>query len=118
MAAIVALHPSAAGDEPVPERSVLDRWQLLSSGGLLAARRAGKIAWIKGKRGSVWYRPSAVRDYIAAYLENPCHDRAQDHCSSSTDNGSLPSMEAGTSTGSGLTPELQEHVERVLAQSI
>jgi hypothetical protein len=112
----VALLP--ATDEPIREQAAVQNWPLLSPAGLHAARLAGKIAWIRGKRGSIWYRPSAIRAYIAEHLETPCRAHAPARSSNSPANGSPPSPAPATSTASGMTPELEEHVARACAQRI
>lgn len=61
-------------DEPISEKDARERWGCLSASGLRAARRAGTIAWVRGPRGSAWYRPSAVRAFITTHLETRTAD--------------------------------------------
>jgi hypothetical protein len=74
------------------EVDVLQRWPALSKSGLRAARHGGRIAWVKGKRGSAWYRPSAIETFITEELEQPCHDLAKKLSSNS---GQWIAREAG-----------------------
>ena len=70
------------------EPDVLTRWPALAKSTLLAARKTGTIAWVRGKRGSAWYRPSAIETFITKELEQPCLGLEQTLSSSSESNGS------------------------------
>src|SRR5580692_5841965 len=109
---------SSKHDEPISEKDVLDRWPLLSLEDLRAARKHGRIAWISGKRGSAWYRPSAVQIYITEFKERRCHVREKTPSSSLANNGSAQFLEAPRSTASGMTRELEERVAQASAQRI
>ena len=100
------------------EPDVLARWPALSKCGLRAARQAGRISWVKGKRGSAWYREETIESYIAKELEQPCHDLARDHSLNLAANG-LPKIPAPHfSTDSGLSQALEEHAARACARKI
>jgi hypothetical protein len=90
----------------------------ISKLGLRAARHAGQIAWVRGKRGSAWYRPSAIEQFISKELEKPCHDRGPARSSKSVTSGSPMIPDHHSYTDSGLSPELEEHAARALAQQI
>lgn len=117
MTGAIAHLPGATG-ELMPEKAVLNQWPCLSLEGLRAARAAGKIAWVKGKRGSAWYRPEAIRNYIREYLEKPCRAPELEPSSNSAAIGSPPSQGENVYTLSGLTPEMVEHAGRASAQRI
>jgi len=105
-------------DDLISEIAVLARWPALSKSRLRIARHTGLIAWVKGKRGSAWYRPSSVEDFIKRKLEHPCLENAPDHYSSSATTGSPTKKEQKSSTTSGLSPELEELVAQVSVQKI
>jgi hypothetical protein len=56
----------------ISESDVLTRWPALSRSRLLAARESGTISWVRGKRGSAWYRSIAIENFISKELEQPC----------------------------------------------
>jgi hypothetical protein len=107
-----------ASDTLVSEADVLTRWPALSRAALLAARKSQRIGWVRGKRGSAWYRPSAVEIYISQELEQPCRAHAHDHYLNSVDSGSPTTQDRPSSTVSGLSPALEEHAARACAQKI
>jgi hypothetical protein len=102
----------------VSERDVLTRWPALSKAGLKGARQTGKIARVRGKRGSAWYRASAIETFISKELEQPCRAHAHDHYSNSAVNGSPTTQDHLISTVSGLSPELEEHAALASARRI
>ena len=61
--------PVIDADSLISEPDVLARWPALSKSRLRIARHTGIIAWVKGKRGSAWYRPPAIEIFIAKELE-------------------------------------------------
>jgi hypothetical protein len=109
--------PGAFG-ELMDEKAVLKQWPCLSHEGLLIARKRGIISWVRGKRGSPFYRPDAVRQYIADYLENPCQDPAPEACSKSAVTGSPRSRTVRDITLSGLTPAMVELAGEASARRI
>ena len=102
----------------ISETDVLTRWPALSRSALLAARKAGSIAWVRGKRGSAWYRPAAVETFITKELEQPCRDHAREISLNSAANGSPKNPEGPGGTDSGMTPAMEEHVALACAQTI
>jgi hypothetical protein len=102
----------------ISEVAVLARWPALSKSTLRAARKAGRISWVKGKRSSAWYRASAVEKFIEKRLEQPCHDQDQSPYLSSVANGSLTTQGPKNFIGSGLPSDLEELVARASAQRI
>ena len=102
----------------ISEPDVLKRWPALSKAGLLAARKTGTIAWVRGKRGSAWYRPSAIETFITKELEQPCLDRGLAPSSRSATNGLPTSKDPKNYTASGLSQELEELVAQVSVQKI
>ena len=108
----------APDDEPISQEQVLARWACLSVERLRAARAAGHISWIKGKRGHPFYRPGAVKAYIADYLEHPCPAHGPIPSSNSADNGSPATQPRLTYIDFGVTEEMLEHVARVSARQI
>lgn len=101
------------------ESQVIKFWPCLSRIGLRAARKSGKIRWVRGQRGTAWYETSAVREYIRDVLEVArCLDHDPDPCSNSAVNGSRPRAIEEICTAIGSTPELEEHVAKVCAQRI
>src|SRR6185437_7022522 len=116
--------PTIAPTDPSPEdtliseREVLRRWPVLSLDDLRGARKSGRITWVAGKRGSAWYRPSAIQAYISEFKEHRCLARERMPCSSLATNGSAEFPEARHSTVSGLTQEMEERVAQASAQRI
>jgi hypothetical protein len=102
----------------ISEADALKRWPPLSKSRLLAARKCGRIAWVRGKRGSAWYRPSAIETFITMELEQPCRGRAQEISLNSAANGSPKNQVPHSSIVSGLSPALEEHAARACAQKI
>jgi hypothetical protein len=102
----------------ISETEALARWPALSKSGLRSARHAGRIAWVRGKRGSAWYRPSAIETFIQQELEQPCRARAHDHSLLSQTNGSPTTQDRHSSIASGLSQELEERVAQASAQRI
>lgn len=104
--------------ELISELEVLRRWPALSKSTLRAARKAGRISWIKGKRGSAWYRVTAIKSFINAEMEIPCRDRVHDQNTLAAINGSQKSRGAPAGTGFGLTKEQEELAAHLCAQRI
>lgn len=102
--------------ELLSEADVLALWPCLSRDSLLAARKARRIAWVRGKRRAPWYRPAAVRAFIDSLEQCPVPDETR--CSSLAGNGSPASREEPASTASGLTEELIDLAARASAQTI
>jgi hypothetical protein len=101
----------------ISETEVLVRWPALSKAGLKAARENGKISWVRGKRGSAWYRPSAIEHFINQELEQPCRDHARAPSLNLPGNG-LPTIPvASGSIASGVTRAMEEHVALVYEQA-
>ena len=100
------------GELLIPEIEVLARWPALSKCGLRAARQARRIAWIRGKRGSAWYRLSEIEIFITKELEQPCRVARRDPNLNLPVNGSPKNQDAPATTVSGLTQELAEHAAR------
>lgn len=94
--------------ELLPEKEILRRWPLLSLNHLRAARASGTIAWVRGKRGTAWYRPEAVTEYIRKYLEEPCREQPLEA------HGLPPSNKGKDTMTASVPPEL---LERVAARS-
>jgi len=94
----------------ISENDVLARWPALSKSALLAARKSGRIGWVRGKRGSAWYREEAIEAFITKELEQPCHDQEHDRFSNLADNGSPRTPVRPSYTASGLSQALEEHV--------
>lgn len=105
-------------DHLIAEADVLARWPALSKSGLRAARHAGRIAWIRGKRGSAWYRASAIEEFIRRELEQPCREQGPDRYSNSVANGLPKNPDVPASIVSGMTPEMEELVAQASAQRI
>lgn len=106
-------------DTLLSESQVVKTWPCLSRIGLRAARKSGKIRWVRGQRGTAWYEPSAVREYIRDVLEVARWlDHDPDPCSNSAVNGSPPKAIEEICTAIGSTLELEEHVAKVCAQRI
>lgn len=105
-------------DPPLSEPQVLARWPLLSRDRLRAARTAFQISWVRGKRGSAWYRATAVEQFIAKELERPCRDHAHAPSLNSEDNGSPENLAVPDIIASGMTPEMVEHIAQASAQRI
>jgi len=105
-------------DDPIPEAEVLARWPVLAASALRIARHQGKIAWIRGKRGTAWYRAEAVQSYISTYMEQPCRALERHPSSNLEDNGSRTSRAAPISTDIGLSRDLEEHVAKAFARKI
>lgn len=99
------------------ESEVLARWPALSKSGLRAARKAGRISWIKGKRGSAWYREEAIETFIHEELEL-CRARAHEKNTFAAINGSRRNQAALVGTVSGLTKEQEELAAHLSAQRI
>jgi hypothetical protein len=108
----------ANSEELLSEATVLSRWPALSKSLLRIARQQGRISWVKGKRGSAWYRPPSVETFITKELEQPCLDHAPDRSLSSAGNGSLTTQDRRSSIDSGLNSELEERVALASAQRI
>jgi hypothetical protein len=102
----------------VSEAAVLTEWPVLSKATLTRARKSGRIAWIRGKRGSAWYRPSAIEEFIKKELEQPCRAHAPDHSLNSKGNGLLKNPASPDSIDSGVTPALAERVAQASAHRI
>jgi hypothetical protein len=102
--------------ELISEAAVLKRWPLLSKHQLRAARKAGRISWIKGKRGSAWYRAIFVENFIAQELE--CLAQESDPYLKSAASGSLKNPDDLVSTVSGMIPEMEELASQASAQRI
>jgi hypothetical protein len=102
----------------IAEADALTKWPALSKSGLRAARHTGRIAWVRGKRGSAWYRLSAIETFIQQELEQPCRARAYDHSLRSLTNGSPMTQDRHSSIDSGLSLELEELVAQASAQRI
>jgi hypothetical protein len=108
----------SAFDGLMSEAAVLKCWPALSKARLRVARGVGQIAWVKGKRGSAWYRPTAIETFITKELEQPCRVPEQSHSSSSAINGSPESQDRKNSIVSGLSQELAERVAKASLQKI
>jgi hypothetical protein len=102
----------------LPEAQVLKQWPCLSTTGLRAARKSGKIRWYKGKRSSAWYLPEDIWTFIANNMEASWQGHVQNRCSNLQGNGSPTSMEPETFIDSGMTLELEEHAARASARRI
>ena len=107
-------------DDPIPEAQVLARWPVLSAAGLRRARLEGKIGWVRGKRGSAWFRPTAVQAYIHDFLENEpsCHVSERPHSLNSAASGSRAAQIRPASTDIGLSPEAIEQAALAFARKI
>jgi len=105
-------------EELLAEADVLDRWPALSKSSLRTARQQGRISWVKGKRGSAWYRASAVEKFIEKRLEQPCHDQDQSPSSKSEGTGLRESRTDQDFIITGMTQELEERAARSLARTI
>jgi hypothetical protein len=114
----VAPAPLTTVEPLIAEADVLKQWPVLSRALLLAARKQGRIAWVRGKRGSPFYRPSAIEEFIHKELEQPCRAHAHDHSLNSAANGSPTTQHPDSSIVSGLSPVLEEHAARAYAQKI
>jgi hypothetical protein len=102
----------------ISEQDVLKRWPVLSGSKLLGARKSGRIAWVRGKRGAAWYRASAVEIFIAKELEQPCRDPGPEIYLRSADSGSPKSLADQGSIASGMTPALAERAALASARRI
>jgi hypothetical protein len=100
------------------EPDVLSRWPALSKCGLRAARKTGRISWVRGKRGSAFYREEAIEQFIQKELEKPCRDHARDLYLNSAANGSPGSPAHPSTTDFGLSQELEEHAAQACARKI
>jgi hypothetical protein len=100
------------------EDDVLAQWPALSKCGLRAARQAHKIGWVRGKRGSAWYRPSAIETFISEELEQPCRAHAQEPSLNSAANGLPKNLGVLASTVSGMTLEMEERAAQASALRI
>lgn len=107
-----------AVDALMPESAVLNNYPVLSLSRLRRARAEGEIAWVKGKRGSAWYRPSAIETFITEHMETPCHDNPKRPSLNSADNGSPKNRERRLSVVTGLSPDQVEHAALACAQKI
>jgi hypothetical protein len=104
-------------DQLLAEQAVLTRWPALSKATLINARKSGKIAWVRGKRGSAWYRASAIEDFIKKELEQPCHEQGPDRYSNSAANGSPKNLDAPATIVSGMSPDMEKMEELVALAS-
>src|SRR5690242_14129460 len=102
------LFPGPPPDPPagtlIPEDQVLRYRPTLAKSLLLAARKANKITYTKGARGTVWYRLPDVDAYLKT-RETQCQGRAPDAYSNSAGTGSPKSQGGRGCTVSGMTPE-------------
>jgi hypothetical protein len=105
-------------DPLMAEADVLMRWPALSQTRLRVARHRGHIAWVKGKRGSAWYRPSAIETFITKELEQPCRADAHAPSLNLAANGSPATRDHPSSTVFGLSRELEEHAAQACARKI
>jgi hypothetical protein len=105
-------------DDLISEPDVLQRWPALSKSRLRIARHTGLITWVRGKRSSAWYRPSAIETFISKELEQPCRAQETGPYLSSEVNGSPMNEGRKSSTDSGLSPELEELVAQRLVRKI
>ena len=80
----------------------------LALGLLRGARKAGLIAWTRGKRGSAWYTLADIDAFLETRKMPICHAQNPIPCSNSAASGSRLT----------LNPELEEHVARALARQI
>ena len=116
---ITPTDPDALLADPLlSERTVLERWPALSKCGLRAARQTGRIAWVRGKRGSAWYRPSAIEIFIINEMEQPCLAPAPGRSSRSAINGSLRNLVVPVTTATGKTQPQAEQDALASAQRI
>ncbi len=76
------------------------------------------IAWVRGKRSSAWYRPSAIEQFITQELEQPCRAHVHETSLNFVDNGSQKNQVVPAYTVSGMTQEMEEHAARASAQRI
>lgn len=105
-------------EQLLSEPDVLRRWPALSRAMLRSARQTGRIGWVRGKRGSPWYRPSAIETFINKELEHQCRVQEPDPYSSSGTNGLPQNRAQKNSTDSGLSQEQEELVAQRLVQKI
>jgi len=108
----------APNDALISEADVLTRWPALSKSKLLAARKAGRIAWVRGKRGAAWYRATSIEHFITMELEQPCRDRENMPSLNSAANGSPKNPAAVASIASGMTPAMAARAAQASAQRI
>lgn len=109
--------PDPAPDTLIAEDQVLRYRPALAKSLLLAARKAKKITFTTGARGTVWYRLPDVDAFLKT-RETQCLGHAPDPSLKLTDTGSRKSQAGTGSTISGMTRELAEHVAEASAQEI
>ena len=115
------MRTSAVSDESdalMSEPDVLTRWPALSKSGLRAARHDGRIRWVRGKRGSAWYRATAIETFISQELEQPCLDPDPGSSYPLESTGSPKNPAALDSIITGTTNELAERAGLASAQRI
>lgn len=104
--------------ELVSEVDAYARFPILEDKELRRARQAKAIGYFRRKH-SIFYRLDELERFVARKLDEsyvpPCPTT---HSSASGDTGSPPSPDQGTSTVSGMTPDLEKSAAEALAREI
>ena len=95
-------------NEYIPEKEVLKRWPLLSTAELRTARYNKKIAWLRGKQSTIWYRPNAVVEYLSAKETKASASEMAPEAQRRGEHRVAPT----------LSPELEAHVAHYFAEKI
>lgn len=108
----------ALEDAPIYESDVVDKYPLLTVSMLRAARRRGRISWIRGKQGRAYYLPSDIEAYILSDLGVPCQSQEPAPSSNSAGSGSRSYRTRPAITDAGLSEAQIDRVALRLARQI
>lgn len=104
-------------DALIPEREVIVYRPCLAVSLLREARKAGMVAWTRGKRGTAWYTLEDVDSFLNT-RKTPCHIQENMLSSSLAASGLPRSRGERGYIDIGLPPELEETAARALARKI